>query len=80
MSRFSNPLAPLVLSVAVSLSPVPLMAKPNILPGDAAKHLPKLSQETIERRALLKEQRAKAREERRLKRLERLERKSKPSD
>lgn len=70
MTRITLSTTALVLGAAVLLSPVQAVAKPNILPGDAAKHLPQLSPETIEKRKLRKEKRAKAREQRRLQRLQ----------
>lgn len=69
MKRLVTYAATAALGIAFMLSPLPAVAKPNILPGSSAAHLPTLSPETIERRKLRKEQRAKAREERRLKRL-----------
>lgn len=76
MPRLSLRLTPLVLSLALGLNPLPVFSKPNILPGDSAKHLPQLSQATIEKRAQRKEQRAQAREEKRLKRLRKNEKAS----
>lgn len=68
MTRYLRQITPAVFGAALILSPVPVLAKPNILPGDAAQHLPKLNPEIVERRKAQKELRQKQRDERRLKR------------
>lgn len=77
MSHIPLRLTTAILSAAIAFSPVPLMATPNVLPGESAEHLPKLSPETIAKR----KKRAEAREEARAqRRLQRQKQKSKQSN